>query len=231
MHVSKPILALLAGAMLMPGCAPWRLNEADPIPQLARDQHGQYLKSDLGFGVDASRPYFYESFETFQSGTWEAVQTGTATTGDRWQAADAQAKFGSRSLTYGQSEVVANEVTFDKAFLTAKEAVSLVSAKKPVLIVFCGFLLTGQEGDKTAVRIEASPDLGFTWTPLAPTGTASSSLEGPIKKPADTASLWKRYEYSLASFTGGTVRLRIALEATANSRKLVFVDDLLVAEK
>jgi hypothetical protein len=233
MQMFKKTSFLLVGlALLAPGCAV-RVNAADPNPQLARDQHGQFLKSDLGFGVDARNPYFYDSFEAFPQGwpAWEAVQTGTTTGGDLWKGTDKQANFGSRALTYGETDVILKEAAFGKATLTTKDAISLATAKKPVAILFAGFVMTGQADDKTNVRLEASPDLGFTWTVLTPTGVAAASLDGPTKKPADEAKLWKRYEYSLSSYAGGTVRLRLSLEATAASRKLVYLDDLLVAEK
>ncbi|MBM3266003.1 MAG: hypothetical protein FJZ01_00005 [Candidatus Sericytochromatia bacterium] len=51
--------SLLGAAALLCGCTPFLLNEADPNHQLARDQHGKFMASDLGFGVDPTRPYFY----------------------------------------------------------------------------------------------------------------------------------------------------------------------------
>ncbi|MBM3270913.1 MAG: hypothetical protein FJZ01_25045 [Candidatus Sericytochromatia bacterium] len=165
------------------------------------------------------------------SGAWDLVPASPAEGADAWKPSTTQANFGSRAVTYSAADVIVKETSFGQATIATKEAISLVGASRPVLIVFAGFLVTGPATDRTALQVEASPDLGFTWAALTPTGAATSSLDGPTKLAASAANLWKRYEYSLAGYAGGSVRLRIGLAASANSRKLAFVDDVLVAEK
>jgi hypothetical protein len=223
-------LYLLTAALTLVGC-PYRLGESDPYPQKAREVHSSYLKSESGFGVDTSRPIFYDSFEATVDRHWELLQTGSKTSGDAWKTTDKQANFGSKALTYGENDVITKDLTFGTAMMTSKAAVSLASAKNPVLIVFAGYQLTGSETDQTAFRVEASSDLGFSWTPLVPTGAATDSISEPVLKQGANGSIWKRFEYSLAKFKGGDVRLRLNLNATASSRKLVFIDDVLIAEK
>ena len=223
-------ICLLMATVLLAGCL-YRIGESDPYPQRAREVHSTYLKSESGFGVDTSRPIFYDSFETTVDRHWEVLQTGSKTAGDVWKTTDKQANFGTRALTYGETDVITKDLTFGTAMLTSKAAVSLASTKNPVLIVFAGFQQTGSETDQTAFRAEASGDLGFNWTPLTPTSASTESVSEPVLKLGAGGSIWKRFEFSLANFKGGDVRLRLNLNATANSRKLVFIDDVLIADK
>lgn len=224
----------LPALLLVAGCA-YRLNEVDPNPQLARETHGAFLRSEKGFGLDPTKAnYFYDSFEDTQpgmppTGKWIAVQSGSNSVGDRWKASAAQSNFGSRSLTYGESDVILKELDFGKVTLTTKDAISFQDTSDPRLVLFAGFLQTGQSNDQTALRVEVTSDLGFTWTTLMPTGTDSATIAQPVKKPGE-GPIWARHLYNLAPYKGQSVRLRLTLSASANSRKLPFLDDILVVD-
>ncbi len=227
-------IALLAPiALFVAGCPAFPVTDTDPNPQLARDLHGTYLKSELGFGVDSSRPLFYDSFEEQGVGVaptkWQTVQPGSASGGDTWKTSATQTNFGTRSLTYGARDIIEQAAEPGKVTLTTKDAISLAVAADPVLVFFAGFLQTGQDSDVTAFGVEVSPDLGFNWTALVPTGAATGSIADPTVKPGG-GTIWRRFRFSLAPYKGQSVRLRLSLNATANSRKLVYIDDVLVAD-
>ncbi|HEY9764781.1 MAG TPA: hypothetical protein V6C82_00360 [Chroococcales cyanobacterium] len=207
---------------LLCGCT---LGEADgTIPVAARQVHANYIMGDKGFGLDPSRAIFYESFENGSLDHWLTTQPGAS--GDSWRVGNKQIHFGASSLTYGQGEVIGKGIEFGEATIATKEVIALQKAKKPVLILFALFDRQGAAGDRTAFQAEASNDLGFHWEPLKPIGFGD-----PVIAAVDDPSReWKRFRYDLTPYAGQPIRLRINLRASLSNRKLLYLDDILVAE-
>ncbi|HBN07573.1 MAG TPA: hypothetical protein DD435_02645 [Cyanobacteria bacterium UBA8530] len=218
----KKIISLFSLSSLLGGCA---LGEADStIPVAARQVHANFIMGEKGFGLDPSRAIFYESFENGNLDRWLTSQAGAS--GDTWRVANKKIHFGASSLTYGQGEVIGKAVEFGEATLATKEVIALQKAKKPVLILFALFDRQGAAGDRTAFQAEASNDLGFHWDSLKPIAASD-----PVIAAADDPSReWMRFRYDLTPYAGQPIRLRLNLRSSLSNRKLLYLDDILVAE-
>lgn len=212
--------AWLFASLLLGGCV---LGDAevDPNAVAAREVHAAFVRSEKGFGLDPNRNVFTESFEASTLGNWVSTQAGS----DLWRVGTQQRHFGSYSLTYGQGNVIGKGIDWGEATLATKDVISLAQATKPALILFARFDQQGATSDQTAFRVEASTDLGFTWEPLTPLGSTEALIDS-----AKANREWKRFRFDLTSYAGQGIRLRINLKATLSSRRLLYLDDLLVVE-
>jgi hypothetical protein len=190
---------------------------------IARQIHSDYLKSDQGFGVDPNRQLFHDSFET---GLTQWVAPNANSSGDVWKGDSSHPHYGLYALTYGGNAVISKAVDFNQVALATKDAISLTGAQKPVLILFACFDQQGPSGDETAFKASVSDDLGFNWVPIVPQDATSSVIEAGATPSHD----WKRYRYDLSAYKDEAIRLRIDIKASLSNRKLLYIDDVLVAE-
>lgn len=197
-------------------------SDADPNVLAARQVHADYLKGASGFDADPNRGLFHDSFEEGLS-KWTASNPGS---GDTWQLSSAQSNFGAKSLTFGNQAAITKALNFNDATLATKDTISLTHAVKPVLVVFARFDRQGPTTDETSFKVEISPDLGFSWDALTPQDATSSVITSPL----DPERAWKRYSYDLSAYASQSIRLRFNLKANLSDRKLLYLDDVLLAE-
>lgn len=207
---------------LLAGCV---IGDKDPDPNVlaARQVHADFIKGASGFDADPNRGLFYDSFEDGTLGKWMGTNPNS---GDTWQVSSHQTNFGAKSLTFGNQAAITKALEFGEATLATKEAISLTKAVKPILIVFARFDRQGPTTDETAFKVEISPDLGFSWEAVTPKD-ASISV---VTSPSDPERSWKRYRYDLSAYASQSIRLRFNLKATLSDRKLLYLDDVLLAE-
>lgn len=222
----KTTTTLLA-TLLLAGCTYGdKLTSTNPYETAARTTHGDFLKGTQGFGIDPAAPYFYDSFESYLAGTWLGRAPTSTSLSDSWSSSTMATNFGTTSLTYGNNNQINRATEFGEATITTKDVISLTKARKPALVFFALFDQRGSQDDQTAFQVEVSPDLGFSWTALTASGLSTSSVAAP----ANPTKVWNRYRYDLSSYAGQVVQLRFSIKASMGDRKLLFLDDVLVAE-